>query len=82
MDPDDPLSIMWWNPTRGDFISSEFGVLDGLGKLRSARYARFQTMKREMVDRVDNTAERILSPIIGSLLSKRRWFMHVPVLAI
>ena len=54
MDPDNPLSIMWWNPTCGDFISTEFGVLDGLGKLRSARYAQFQTMKREMVDRVDN----------------------------
>jgi hypothetical protein len=54
MDPDDPLSIMWWNPTRGDFISTEFGVLDGLGKLRSARYAQFETMKKEVVDRVDN----------------------------
>jgi hypothetical protein len=53
MDPDDPLSIMWWNPTRGDFISSEFGVLDGLGKLRSTRYARFQTMKMEMANRVN-----------------------------
>ena len=52
MDPDNPLSIMWWNPTRGDFISSEFSVLDGLGKLSSARYARFETMKGEIVHRV------------------------------
>ena len=52
MDPDNPLSIMWWNPTRGDFISSEFSVLDGLGKFSSARYARFQTMKGEIVHRV------------------------------
>jgi hypothetical protein len=53
IDPDNPLSIMWWNPTCADFISSEFGALDGLGKLSSARYAQFQTMKREMVDRVN-----------------------------
>jgi hypothetical protein len=52
MDLNDPLSIMWWNPTHGDFISSEFGVLDGFGKLSSARYERFQAMKGEMVDRV------------------------------
>ncbi len=52
MDSHDPLSIMWWNPTRGDFISSEFGVLDGLGKLSSARYERFEAMKGEMVNRV------------------------------
>ena len=52
IDPDHPLSIMWWSPTRGDFVSSEYGVLDGLGKLRSARYARFQTMKMEMENRV------------------------------
>jgi len=53
MDLDDPLLIMWWNPTHGDFISSEFGVLDGLGKLSNARYAQLQTMMRAMVDRVN-----------------------------
>ena len=30
-DPDDPLSIMWWNPTCDDFEPWEAGVLEGLG---------------------------------------------------
>lgn len=52
MDPDDPLSIMWWNPTHGDFVSSGGGVLDGLGKLTSARYKQFWMKKDEIVARV------------------------------
>ena len=50
----DPLSIMWWNLICGEFISSECGVLDGLGKFRSTRYVQFELMKVDIVKRVNN----------------------------
>jgi hypothetical protein len=62
MDPADPLSIMWWNPTRGDFFSSEGGVLDGLGKLSGARYTQLQSMRWKMVDRVNQYRMKTSSP--------------------
>jgi hypothetical protein len=62
MDPADPLSIMWWNPIRGDFIPSEGSVLDGLGKLSRARYAQFQTLKENMVDRVNEYRRNASTP--------------------
>jgi hypothetical protein len=62
MDPADPLSIMWWNPTRGDFVSSEGGVLDGLGKLSRARYTQFQSIRWKIVDRVNEYRKKTRNP--------------------
>jgi len=52
IDPVDPLSIMWWNPTRGDFTTSSGGVMDGIGKLSSARFSQLQEMKKGLADRI------------------------------
>jgi len=52
MDDNDPLSIMWWNPTRGDFLSSTGGVIDGIGKLRRARYDYFLEMTKHLEERI------------------------------
>ncbi len=52
MDDNDPLSIMWWNPTRGDFLSWTGGVIDGIGKLRRARYDHFLNMTKHLDERI------------------------------
>ena len=52
MDPDDPLSLMWWNPTQGDFVVWSGGVVDGIGLLRQTRYSRFEEMKKELDIRI------------------------------
>ena len=52
MDEDDPLSMMWWNPTRGDFISSSGGIIDGIGKLRRARYEYFRRVRKQLEERI------------------------------
>ena len=48
----DPLSIMWWNPTRGDFLSLSGGVMDGIGKLRRARYDCLVDMRKQLEERI------------------------------
>jgi len=52
VDRQDPLSFLWWSPTRGDFISSSGGAVDGIGKLSKARYSRFEEMKKELDGRI------------------------------
>jgi hypothetical protein len=52
-DPKDPLSIMWWNPTRSDFFPLENGVLDGLGQLSTSKYWTFQEMSKGLKERVE-----------------------------
>jgi hypothetical protein len=48
MDPQDPLVLMWWNPTRGDFLPLSGSAVDGIGQLRMARYSRLEEMKNEL----------------------------------
>ncbi len=52
MDPQDPLSIMWWNPTHGDFISFSGDGMDGIGLLRKARYSQLEKMKSKLDTRI------------------------------
>jgi hypothetical protein len=52
-DPKDPLSIMWWNPTRAEFFPLENGVLDGLGQLSTSIYWTFQDMSKGLKERVE-----------------------------
>jgi len=52
MDPQDPLSFLWWSPNHGDFISSSRGAVDGIGKSSRARYSRFEEMKKELDGRI------------------------------
>ena len=52
-DPKDPLSIMWWNPSRADFFPLENGVLDGMGQLSTSKYWGFQEMSKDLKERVE-----------------------------
>lgn len=52
MDEKDDISMMWWNPTPGDFISSNGGVVDGIGKLRRARLDFLLDMRKQLEERI------------------------------
>jgi hypothetical protein len=52
MDPNDPLALMWWNPSHGDFLVLSGGAVDGIGQLRVARHSRFEEMKKELDSRI------------------------------
>lgn len=47
-DINDPLSIMWWDPTREDFESSDNGLVDGLGVLSRSKVRLFQEMMESL----------------------------------
>jgi len=51
-DPDDPLSIMWWDPTRDDFEPWEAGVLEGLGRLSTSKFKELEKMMHDIQDRI------------------------------
>ena len=52
MDENDSLSMMWWNLTPGDFISSNEGIVDGIGKLSRARHDFLLDMRKQLEDRI------------------------------
>ena len=71
MDPQDPLSIMWWNPTPGDFISFSGDGMDGIGLLRRARFSQLEMMKRELDTRIATYHNNNVNPNELLLLLER-----------
>ena len=53
-DPNDCLSIMWWDPTRDDFESFDGSLVDGLGKLSRSKLLSLQNMMSSLEDRVED----------------------------
>ena len=51
-DANNPLSIMWWNPTHDDFKSFGGSLVDGLGQLSGSRLFLLQTIMSNMEDRI------------------------------
>jgi hypothetical protein len=64
----DPLSIMWWNPTRSDFFPLENGVLDGMGQLSTTKYWALQDMSKELKERVESYKKKSTPNSLLSLL--------------
>ena len=53
-DPNDPLSIMWLDPTGDDFESSGGGLVDGLGELSASKVLSFQKMMHSLESRIED----------------------------
>ena len=51
-DPNHPLSIMWWNPTRDDFRPLENDFMEGLGQLSLRNLWTFEERMKETEDKV------------------------------
>jgi hypothetical protein len=50
----DPLSIMWWNPTHDDFKSFDGSLVDGLGELSRSKFLSFQAMVTSLENRIED----------------------------
>jgi hypothetical protein len=66
-DPNHPLSIMWWNPTRDDFRPLENDFMEGLGQLSLSNLWRFEEKMKEIDDKI--TEYRKTTPKTNSLVS-------------
>ena len=51
--PDHPLSIMWWNPTRADFLPLENDIMEGLGQLSLPKLWAFEERMKEAQDKIN-----------------------------
>ena len=53
-DPNDHLSIMWWDPTLDDFKSFSGSLVDGLGELSRSKLLSLWEMMTIIEDRVED----------------------------
>jgi hypothetical protein len=50
-DPQDPLSVMWWDPTPEDFGGS---IVDGLGELSKSKIVSLEAMMRGLESKIED----------------------------
>ena len=62
LDANDPLSIMWWDPTRKEFDSFDGGLVDGMGELLKSKFIEFETMRKNLEDRVEDYKKTAAKP--------------------
>jgi hypothetical protein len=61
-DPNDCLSIMWWDPTPNDFESFGGSVVDGLGELSGSKLLSLRNMMSSMEDRMEDHKQAFKNP--------------------
>jgi hypothetical protein len=62
VNPDDPLSIMWWDPSRDDFESFNGSLVDGLGELSRLKYFSLKEMMTSLESRLDDFKKTAAKP--------------------
>ena len=53
-DPNDSLSIMWWDPSSDDFESFGGSIVNGLGQLSGSKLLSLQKMMSSIDDRIED----------------------------
>jgi hypothetical protein len=61
-DPNDPLSIMWWDPIPDDFESFGSSIIDGLGQLSGSKVLSLRKMMSGIEDRFEDHKRTFPSP--------------------
>ena len=61
-DVNDPLSIMWWDPTPDDFVSFGDSVVNGLGELSGSKLLSLRNLKSSIESRVEEHKQVIKKP--------------------
>ncbi|KAK2459567.1 hypothetical protein APHAL10511_008416, partial [Amanita phalloides] len=61
-DLNDLLSIMWWDPMESDFACCPSGLVNGLGQLSQDMCEKFDTHRKELVQRINEYKVKACSP--------------------
>jgi hypothetical protein len=61
-DPNDPLLIMWWEPTCDDFENFGGSIVDGLGQLSGSKLLPFRKMMSIIESRIEDHKEAFPTP--------------------
>lgn len=59
--PEDPMAIMWWNPTRQDFVPNTRAILRGPGTLSRDKLQKLRPIVSFLMEKVDEY-EKITEP--------------------
>jgi hypothetical protein len=54
VDPLDPLSIMWWDPTSDDFDFFGASIVDGLGELSKSKIYSLEAAMKDLESRIED----------------------------
>ena len=73
-DRNDPLSIMWWDPTCDDFKPLDSSLVDGLGELSSSKFFTLEAMMKSLEGRIEE--HKATSARSNSLLLLLARVMH------
>lgn len=79
-DPNDSLSIMWWNPTRDDFKSFDGGLVDGLGELSRSRLFSLKALMMVLESRIEDyrkTAPKPNNLLLSLLKAMQDAYIHL-----
>ena len=60
--PDDRLSIMWWDPTTDDFKFSGDSLVDGLGELAGSKLSSLRELMSSLEERIDDHKRKFPKP--------------------
>jgi hypothetical protein len=60
--PNDPLSVMWWDPTADDFKLFGGSLVDGLGELSGSKLLSLQKLKSSMEERIEEHKRNFSKP--------------------
>jgi hypothetical protein len=61
-DPNDSLSIMWWDPSSDDFEVLSGSIVNGLGQLSGSKLLSLQKMMSSIEDRIKDHKQAFLNP--------------------
>ena len=61
-DPNDLLSVMWWDPTESDFTRCPNSLVHGLGQLSKNMLEKFDACWKELVKRMEEYKAKACSP--------------------
>jgi hypothetical protein len=61
-DLNDPLSIMWWDPTSDDFIYFGGSIINGLGELSGSKLLSLQKMMSSLEERIEDHKRAFSNP--------------------
>jgi hypothetical protein len=70
-DPNNPLSIMWWEPTTDDFVLFGGTIVDGLGELSGSKILSLRKMMSSMEGRIEDYKRTSSNPNKHLLLLAR-----------
>jgi hypothetical protein len=71
-DPNDPLTLMWWDPTLADFKTFDAGIVDGLGEMKRSKFLLLRGLMMSLESRIDDFQKATPNLFLSSMAKSMR----------